>query len=65
MTRQEIVDDPKLTRDQKQLMLIESLRSNERLETIEEVAERIGVSIDDLSAPMFEERGILLLVKRA
>jgi len=65
MTRQEIVDDPKLTRDEKQLMLIESLRSNERLETIEEVAERIGVSIDDLSAPMFEERGILLLVKRA
>lgn len=65
MTRQEIIDDLKMTRDEKQDALIASLRSNERLETCEEVAERLGIKLEELSAPYFEENGVLLLVKRA
>lgn len=64
MTRQDIIDSKEMTRDEKQRALIESLRSNERLETADEVSDRIGVSLDDLTAPYIEENGILLLVKR-
>lgn len=49
-----------MTRDEQQLLIIQLLGADERLETIDEVAERLGVPIEDMTVPYIEENNILL-----
>jgi hypothetical protein len=48
-----------MTRDEQQAAILAELVPGERLETLDELAARLGVSPDELTAPYIEENGIL------